>query len=167
MHRSCMKFEERARSLGISVSTLELEISARTAHDAARAVGCDVRHIVKTLIFLIDNAAVAVLMSGHLSVDVEKLAQKAGVALYQVVRPAAKAVKKKTGYSIGGVPPFGHDNPLPVLLDSTLLELDLVWAAAGTPFSVFPISPRALVHATSATVVDVAADPAPARQDHG
>ena len=67
-------------------------------------------------------------------------------------------VRAATGYAIGGVPPFGHATPLPVLVDRSLLDHDVVWAAAGTPNTVFPISPTALVEAAGATVVDGLAD---------
>ncbi len=93
-----------------------------------------------------------VLVDGASRVDEKGLARELGVDAVRRADP--EQVRAATGYAIGGVPPFGHATPLPVLVDRGLLRHDVVWAAAGTPNTVFPIAPRTLVEAAHATVVD-------------
>lgn len=138
---------------GIAARIVEFAESTRTASDAARAVGTSVAQIVKSLVFAADGRPVLVLTSGARRVDVRKVAGLTGAA--RVEKAAAEAIREATGYSIGGVPPVGHRTPLPVLVDATLLEYPVVYAAAGTPHAVFPIAPRELVRVTDGTVGDV------------
>lgn len=92
-------------------------------------------------------------MDGASRVDVERVRQELGVE--KVTRAKADVVRETTGYAIGGVPPFGHRTRTRVLADRSLLEHDVVWAAAGTPYTVFPMEPGALVAQAGATLVDV------------
>ncbi len=127
--------------------------TARTAEGAAEAVGATVGQIVKSLVFLSDGAPVMALVSGANRLDTGKLALTTkGV----ITRADANAVRAATGYAIGGIPPLGHETELPVYCDQDLLTHDVVWAAAGTPDTVFPISPAALVAAIGAHVCDLA-----------
>ncbi len=128
----------------------------RTAADAAAAVGCDVAQIVKSLVFSGDDEPVLVLTSGANRVDTTKVATALGA--HRVVRADADLVRSATGFAIGGTPPFGHPSPLPTLVDPDLLGHDVVWAAAGTPDSVFALSPDVLVTRSGGRVTDVAED---------
>jgi prolyl-tRNA editing enzyme YbaK/EbsC (Cys-tRNA(Pro) deacylase) len=149
------RFRERAATLGIAPEVREFPAGTRTALDAAAAVGCDVGAIVKSLVFVADGAPVLVLTSGANRVDEARLA--AALAASAVRKADADEVRAATGYAIGGTPPFGHDTALPVLIDPALLAFDEVWAAAGTPTTVFPIAPAALVAASAAREAEVAA----------
>ncbi|MFK0140786.1 YbaK/EbsC family protein [Streptomyces murinus] len=130
----------------------------RTAVEAAAAVGCELSQICKSLVFAADGVPVLVLMDGASRVDVERVREELGVA--KVGRADAQAVREVTGYAIGGVPPFGHRTSTRVLADRSLLAHDVVWAAAGTPYAVFPIEPKELVTHAQATLVDVRERPA-------
>ncbi|MER5940357.1 YbaK/EbsC family protein [Streptomyces sp. NPDC001928] len=127
--------------------------ATRTAAEAAAAIGCELSQICKSLIFAADRVPVLVLMDGASRVDVERVRQELGVE--KVTRAKADVVRETTGYAIGGVPPFGHRTRTRVLADRSLLEHDVVWAAAGTPYTVFPMEPGALVAQAGATLVDV------------
>jgi prolyl-tRNA editing enzyme YbaK/EbsC (Cys-tRNA(Pro) deacylase) len=105
------------------------------------------------LVFAADGVPVLVLMDGASRVDVELVRRELGAG--KVTRPRADVVRETTGYAIGGVPPFGHRTKTRVLADRSLLEHDVVWAAAGTPYTVFPVAPKALVVHAGATLVDV------------
>ncbi|MCE3032176.1 YbaK/EbsC family protein [Streptomyces sp. CMSTAAHL-2] len=130
----------------------------RTAVEAAAAVGCELSQICKSLVFAADGVPVLVLMDGASRVDVERVREELGVE--KVGRADAQVVREVTGYAIGGVPPFGHRTSTRVLADRSLLAHDVVWAAAGTPYAVFPIEPKQLVTHAQATLVDVRERPA-------
>ncbi|MDX2846561.1 YbaK/EbsC family protein, partial [Streptomyces ipomoeae] len=127
--------------------------ATRTAAEAATAIGCDLSQICKSLIFTADGTPLLVLMDGASRVDVELLRQELGAK--KVTRAKADVVRATTGYAIGGVPPFGHATKTRVLADRSLLAHDIVWAAAGTPHTVFPMDPTSLITHAGATVVDV------------
>lgn len=110
----------------------------KTAEDAARAIGCDVSAIVKSLVFVVDDEPVVALVPGDLRLDTARLAQAAGAA--HARRASLEEVRGATGYAAGGTPPFGHASPLRVFADPALRRNDPVWAAAGTPTTVFPMS---------------------------
>jgi prolyl-tRNA editing enzyme YbaK/EbsC (Cys-tRNA(Pro) deacylase) len=119
---------------------------------AADALGCSVAQIAKSIAF-IDGGAVIVVISGDKRVDPKKLSALLG----EKVRIAdADAVRRGTGYVIGGVPPFPHDEGVRVLLDSSLSRFDEVWTAAGTPNSVMKISISDLGDVVSGGFVEVA-----------
>src|SRR5512143_1513449 len=136
MHPSAQKVADAARALGLSIGIVEFEETTRTAQDAANAIGCQVAQIVKSLLFVVDGQPVMALVSGVNRLDERKLAALRGVGRKQVERADADAAKAATGFSIGGVPPFGHASRLPVYVDEDLARFDVVWAAAGTPFAV-------------------------------
>jgi prolyl-tRNA editing enzyme YbaK/EbsC (Cys-tRNA(Pro) deacylase) len=146
MHPNAAAVTEAGRSRGLEVDVREFPDGTRTAEDAARAIGVTVGQIVKSLVFLVDGAAVLALVSGDNRLDESRLAAATGGASVQ--RADADAVRQATGFPIGGVPPFGHPVPLPTYVDEDLLRFDVVWAAAGTPRHVFPADPAALVEAT-------------------
>jgi Cys-tRNA(Pro) deacylase len=127
--------------------------STRTAEEAAAAVGADVGQIVKSLVFLADGQPILALVSGANRLDTAKLAQ---IAEAKITRADADTVRSATGYAIGGVPPVGLATPLPVYCDRDLFQYAEVWAAAGTPHTVFSIEPESLARITGAQVMDLA-----------
>ncbi|MFK0024873.1 YbaK/EbsC family protein [Streptomyces sp. NPDC090798] len=127
--------------------------ATRTADEAAAAIGCELSQICKSLIFAADGVPVLVLMDGASRVDVELVRRELGAE--KVTRARVELVRETTGYAIGGVPPFGHRTRTRVLADRSLLGHDVVWAAAGTPYTVFPMDPRTLVARAGGTLVDV------------
>ena len=124
----------------------EFPEGTRTAQDAAAAIGCSVGQIVKSLVFLRDGEPILVLCSGANTVDAQRLG---------LDKADANVVRRATGFAIGGVPPYGHPAPLETLVDEDLLGYDEIWAAAGTPRSVFPLTPGELVERTGGTVARV------------
>jgi prolyl-tRNA editing enzyme YbaK/EbsC (Cys-tRNA(Pro) deacylase) len=120
---------------------------------AAAAIGCGLDQICKSLVFAADGDPVLVLMDGASRVDLDLVREELGAG--KVTRAKADVVRETTGYAIGGVPPFGHRTRTRVLADRSLLAHDVVWAAAGTPYAVFPIEPKELVATAGATLVDV------------
>ncbi len=149
---SAQRVVEAAASHGLSLEVVEYPDGTRTADDAAAAVGCEVGQIVKSLIFSVDGELVLALTSGSNRVDTKKLTAAAGGE--RCDRADANQVREVTGFAIGGVPPFGHANAVRAFFDPALLTHDVVWAAAGTPRHVFPLSPADLLTATGATEVD-------------
>ena len=154
MKASIQRVANALEQLGIHVKITEFSESTRTAEEAAAAVSSTLGQIVKSLVFLAGEQSVLALVSGTNRVDTEKLATIAGGP---IKRANADIVREATGFSIGGVPPVGHSTPLPTYLDRDLLQYQVLWAAAGTPNAVFPISPGELQRITNATVVDLAA----------
>ena len=142
--------------LGLPTRIVTLPDSTRSAPDAARAIGCGLGQIVKSLVFrrVDDDAAVLVLMAGDRRVDEARLAAVVGAPVEQAT---GRFVRDATGYAIGGVPPVGHREGIATFVDAALLAHPEVWAAAGTPHSVFPIAPDDLVRAAAGRVVEVAA----------
>ncbi|WP_409058174.1 YbaK/EbsC family protein [Streptomyces sp. SYP-A7185] len=127
--------------------------ATRTAQEAAAAIGCKLSQICKSLIFAADGVPVLVLMDGASRVDLELVRRELGAQ--KVTRAKADVVRETTGYAIGGVPPFGHATKTRVLADRSLLGHEVVWAAAGTPYAVFPMTPAELIAHADGTLVDV------------
>ncbi|CAM3764610.1 YbaK/EbsC family protein [Paracidovorax anthurii] len=130
-----------------------LDNSARTAQEAADALGIAVGQIAKSIIFRrkSDDVAVLVVTSGDRRVDEKKVEAHVG----KVGRADADFVKARTGFSIGGVSPVAHAHPPVTLIDRELFRFDEIWAAAGHPHGVFPLRPQDLEALTGAPVVDV------------
>jgi prolyl-tRNA editing enzyme YbaK/EbsC (Cys-tRNA(Pro) deacylase) len=135
-----------------------LDDAARTAQQAADALGIHVGQIAKSIIFRRkeDDAAVLVITSGDRRVDEKKVAALVG----KVGRADAEFVKTKTGYSIGGVSPVAHAQPPVTLIDRELFRFEEIWAAAGHPHGVFKLRPQDLERLTGAPVADVVEPPA-------
>ncbi len=146
------RFESWLANSGIGVSVKQFPSGTRTAVDAARAVGCDVGQIVKSLVFVAAGRPVVTLVSGANRLDEESLGEAAG---RPVTKADAEVVRSATGYSIGGVPPFGHAMEVQVFMDRDLLGHRVVWAAAGRPDSVFEIDPERLRELSRAVVADL------------
>lgn len=154
-------FAEALTRLGLDASAVRsFPDGTRTAADAAAAIGCELSQITKSLIFAADGVPVLVLVDGASRVDVEAVRRELGAA--RVTRADAAVVRETTGYAIGGVPPFGHRTRTRVLADRALLDHDVVWAAAGTPHTVFPMPPKELVAHAGAVLADVRERPATA-----
>lgn len=145
-------YRQRLAELGIEIEPRVMAETTHTAQDAASAIGCEVAAIVKSLVFLAGDEPLLVLASGPNRVDTALLTEQLGVP---VTMADAKTVKAATGYSIGGVPPLGHPQRLRTVLDESLLQLETVWAAAGSARSVFPIESARLAELTQATVARV------------
>ena len=155
MHPSAHKVANAAQALGLTIEIVEFEQTTRSAQEAADAIGTTVAQIVKSLCFAVAGQPVMALVSGSNQLDERKLAQLMGVGRKQVQRANADDVKAATGFSIGGVPPFGHLTQLPIFVDEDLLQYEVVWAAGGTPFAVFAIKPEDLVRGCGGTAVDL------------
>lgn len=127
-----------ARGLGLEMEVSEFPEGTKTAAEAAAAIGCDVAAIVKSLVFTVDGEPVVALVPGDRRLDTGLLAGLAGGEV--VERADLATVREATGFAAGGTPPFGHARPLRVFADEALRRYDPVWAAGGTPRTVFPIS---------------------------
>lgn len=147
-----LAFQARLAERGVEIEPREMDGSTHTAQQAADALGTSVAAIVKSLLFEADGEPLLVLASGPNRVDTALLAALLGTP---VTMADAKRVKVATGSSIGGVPPLGHPEPLRTIMDETLLELPVVWAAAASATSVFSIDPQELADLTGATVARV------------
>lgn len=155
LHPSAQKVADAADALGLDVTIIEHQQTTRSAQEAADAIGCDVAQIVKSLCFEVAGQPTMALLSGSNNLDTRKLASACGVGRKKVRRADADLVKQATGFTIGGVPPFGHKTPLPIFVDEDLTRFDQVWAAAGTPYAVFAISPAELVRASNGRVTNL------------
>jgi Cys-tRNA(Pro) deacylase len=153
-HPNVARVIAAARDAGLTIEVVRFPEGTRTAADAARAVGCDVGQIVKSLVFMADGAPVIALVSGANRLDAGRLATALAVA--EIRRADGDEVRSATGYAIGGVPPFGHASALTVAMDRDLTRHTTLWAAAGLPDAVFEIRPGDLERASGATVADLA-----------
>jgi prolyl-tRNA editing enzyme YbaK/EbsC (Cys-tRNA(Pro) deacylase) len=144
MHPTAARFAQRLRQRGLEIEVRTLSDSARTAALAAAALGVEVGQIVKSLVFLRGQDPVLVLCAGDRRVDAERLG---------LVPAKADTVRAVTGFSIGGVPPLGHDADLATTIDESLRRFDVVWAAAGTPHDVFGIETETLIGAIPGALV--------------
>jgi prolyl-tRNA editing enzyme YbaK/EbsC (Cys-tRNA(Pro) deacylase) len=156
LRSSARRVQEALDALGFSFQVVELPDSTRTAREAAAAVGCTVGQIAKSLVFQGQESGrpLLVIASGSNRVDEARLAALAGEP---VAFANADTVRAATGYVIGGVPPAGHDQPLPTYIDEDLLTFDEIWAAAGTPYAVFRLHPADLPRMTGGQVVSISA----------
>lgn len=151
------RVQQAADGLGLAVRVVEMAQSTRTAEEAAAACGCSVGQIIKSLVFRGKQSGkpILLLVSGANRVDQKGVAGAIGEALD---RPDAVFVREVTGFAIGGIPPFGHAQPLPTWIDKDLLQYETVWAAAGSPEAVFEVDPRRLAEVIGARVIGVAGD---------
>ncbi len=154
---SLARVRAEAARLGFAITPVHLPEGTRTAADAARACGCAIDQIVKSIVFREagvggpDLPHFLFLTAGGNRVDQARAGALAGVALEKA---DAASIRAATGFAIGGVAPLGHLRPIAAWLDPALLGYPLVWAAAGTPHHVFCAAPAALAAAVGATVAD-------------
>ncbi len=153
MSRSVDRVIEYLTVHGLGGKVIELDTSTRTAELAAQAIGCPVGAIVKSLLFLVDENPVLVLASGDRRVSTGKVCSLLGGEQATLAR--ATEVKEITGFAIGGVPPVAHTGVREVLMDEQLRRFETVYAAAGSPFAIFPIAPADLERVAGARVTDV------------
>ena len=146
---------------GLDIQVVEFKESTKTAQEAADVMGCRVEQIAKSIIFrgVESGRGILAVTSGKNRVCEQKVAALAGEALGKA---NAAFVREVTGFVIGGVPPMAHAQELKVFIDQDLMTEDAVWGAAGTPNSMFPMTPAVLLRLTGGRVADVKADPAPA-----
>jgi prolyl-tRNA editing enzyme YbaK/EbsC (Cys-tRNA(Pro) deacylase) len=136
MHPTAAKVRERLRARGLEVEVVVLPESTRTAAEAAEACKCEVGQIVKSLVFIVDDRPTMILCAGD-----RRVSRIDG-------RPAsAQEAREATGFSIGGIPPLGHDSELPTIVDESLRRFERVWCAAGTPNAVFETGVEDLIAA--------------------
>jgi len=150
------RVQQALTAANVDARIVEFASSTRTAQEAADTVGTSVGQIVKSLVFLAGDAPVVALVSGVNRLDTQRLAAVSGAT---IGKADADAVRRATGYSIGGVPPIGFPATIPTFIDRDLLQYDVVWAAAGTPRHVFPIAPGELVRVTGGRVSDLKPSP--------
>lgn len=153
--KSAQKVQAYLQKEGYAFSVKELAETTRSAADAAKAIGCEVAQIAKSLIFsdVKSNELILVIASGINRVSIAKIADKLGLHLSKA---DGDVVKKETGFAIGGIPPVAHQQPLKTILDQDLKQWPVLWAAAGTPFAVFSLTPNELGTLTQGTWLDVA-----------
>jgi prolyl-tRNA editing enzyme YbaK/EbsC (Cys-tRNA(Pro) deacylase) len=136
MHPTAAKVQERLRDRGLELEVVDLPDSTRTAAEAAEACNCEIGQIVKSLVFVVDGRPTMILCAGD-----RRVTQIEG-------NPAsAQEARQATGFSIGGIPPLGHDADLPTIVDESLRRFDRVWCAAGTPNAVFEVETERLIAA--------------------
>ena len=140
------------RTAGLALDIRVMSETTHTAAEAAAAVGAPVEAIVKSLVFALNGEPLLILVSGPNRVDTALVGEYVNGVLEKA---DAQMVKDASGYSIGGVPPFGHSTSLRCLMDEDLLTLETVWAAAGSARAVFPITPQRLAELSSAEILRV------------
>lgn len=153
-HPTALRIQSLLAEAGLYTGVVEFEQPTRTSAEAATAIGCAVAEIAKSIVFRgkASQRPVLVVASGDNRVCEAKVAALVGEPLG---RAPAEFVREATGFAIGGIPPLGHTQPLLMLLDQDLRRFDTVWAAAGTPFSVFPLAPAQLATLTGAPWADI------------
>jgi len=140
--------------MGTDFEVVELPSSTRTAVEAAAAIGCSVAQIAKSILFrtVKDKKPVMVIASGVNRVNEVRVAEFLGEP---IEKADAAYVRERTGFVIGGVPPIGHAEPIYTIIDEDLFKLDEIWAAAGTPNSVFKLSAASLLEMTAGTLKSI------------
>jgi prolyl-tRNA editing enzyme YbaK/EbsC (Cys-tRNA(Pro) deacylase) len=151
--KGLIRVTELLKEKGIDARVITLGDSTRTSQLAADSLGCTIAEIAKSVVFLHGDSSVIVVISGDKRVDMKKIIAFLGG---KVSNADAEIVREKTGYVIGGVPPFPHNPDVLVLLDNSLNRFDKVWAAAGTPNSVMRIGVRELADTLNGGFIDLA-----------
>jgi prolyl-tRNA editing enzyme YbaK/EbsC (Cys-tRNA(Pro) deacylase) len=160
VHPSIQRVLDAAARKGVTIDVTQFSESTHTATEAAAAVGAELGQIVKSLVFVVPGAEredgpepVLCLVSGPNRVDMARLAAVLGEM--DVRRASAREAHDLTGFSIGGIPPIGHQRPIRVVMDPDLGRYPIVWAAAGLPTAVFPVPPGTLRVLANATVAPI------------
>lgn len=155
MKTANLKVKNCLEEAGCEFEIRILSDAVRTAQLAADALGCEVGQIANSLIFRdqASDEAVLVMCAGDRRVDLQKVLLETGIELGKA---DAEFVRQQTGFAIGGVPPVGHARSLRTLLDDSLQRHSVIWAAAGTPDSVFRMNPQQLQRITEGTWLDIA-----------
>ncbi len=161
-HPAVQRVLDVAARKGVTLEVTAFPETTHTAADAARVVGAEIGQIVKSLVFVVagedgELEPIVCLVSGADRVDLERLA--AVVGRRDVRRSTAREADELTGFTIGGIPPFGHDRRTRVIMDPALTRYETVWAAAGLPTAVFPVPPGILRMLADAHVAPIAEEP--------
>lgn len=154
INKNVQKIQDVLYGYGIATKIMQFDVSTRTAQDAANAVGCTIGQIAKSLIFCTQQThkAILVLTSGANRVNETVIEELVGE---KIKKADADFVRIVTGFAIGGVPPFGHVQKMITFIDEDLLQYEDIWAAAGTPHSVFCLSPQELIKTTQGVVARI------------
>ena len=165
-HPGIQRVREAAERKGVTLEIRVFDASTHTAEEAAATVNAELGQIVKSLVFVAPTEdgglePVICLVSGPNRVDPARLAAVTGER--DIRRATAREAQELTGYTIGGIPPFGHERRTRVIMDPDLGRYATVWAAAGLPTAVFPIPPAILRMLADAHVAPIAEEP-PAEQ---
>lgn len=152
--KSAEKVQSILNDLGFELNVIVLSDSARTAQEAADAIGCTIGQIAKSLIFMgkTTKQPILIVASGSNRVNEKLFKDRIGEKLEKA---DADFVLEHTGYAIGGVPPIGHKNAITTFIDEDLMQYEEIWAAAGTPNTVFKLTPSILVEITKGTIVKI------------
>ena len=148
------RVQDTLKNLGFSYQVIELAQTTRSASDAAKAIGCEIGQIAKSLVFKTKytQKPILVIASGSNRVNEKRIADL-------IDEPVGKAdadfVRQKTGFSIGGVPPVGHLEKLITFIDEDLMRYEKIWAAGGSPNAVFKLTPLDLVKMTGGRVISI------------
>ena len=156
-HPAALRIQGLLAQAGVTARVVEFDEPTRTSADAALAIGCSVGEIAKSIVFRIrsNGRAVVVVASGENRVSEQKVEQLIGEP---IGKADADFVRESTGFAIGGVPPLGHQHAVKILLDGDLQRFGKVWAAGGTPYSVFPVTPDELQRITGRGWSDIRQD---------
>ncbi len=151
---SSQRIQDILHHLGLDIEVMEFQEMTRTSQEAANTIGCEVGQIAKTLIFKgkTSSKPICVIASGKNRVDEKKIAEYVGEG---IERSDADFVLQHTGFAIGGVPPLGFQLDMPPIIDEDLLAYSEIWAAAGTPNSVFRLTPNDLLKITNGRVANI------------
>ena len=154
LKQSAQAVQTALASSGLECQVVELPSSTRTAKEAAQAIGCCVAQIAKSIVFKASTSgrAVLVVASGVNRISEEAIVSDLGEP---IEKASPEFVREETGFAIGGVPPCGHRHPLVTFIDRDLLDLGVLWAAAGTPNAVFRIESEHLVQLTHGKVLTI------------
>jgi prolyl-tRNA editing enzyme YbaK/EbsC (Cys-tRNA(Pro) deacylase) len=152
--KSAAKIQEELNQYGLELEVVTMKTSTRTCMEAANTIGCEVGQIVKSMIFRGKTTGMPILIvaSGDNRVNEKKMKEYLGESVF---RPDANYVQEVTGFAIGGVPPIGHINKLTCFIDKDLFKYNEIWAAAGTPFDVFRLTPDQLSTITQGQIISV------------
>jgi len=154
LSKSAQSVQDYLSNQGIHATVVELPASTRTAEEAAKAIGCQVAQIAKSLVFRTkhSNKAILVLASGINRVNEQAIVKEVGE---EIVKADADFTRDKTGFAIGGIPPIGHKHKLETYIDIDLLQYTELWAAAGTPNAVFSLESRVIETLTQGKIISV------------
>lgn len=148
------RFQETIKSMGYDNQVVELPASTRTAKEAADAIGCKVEQIAKSIVFRMQATDLPILIVACGANRIEEAAIEAHID-NRLGKADATFVKATTGFAIGGVPPFGHEQEVLTLIDEDLFQFDTIWAAAGHAMAVFELTPAQLEQMTGAKRIQV------------
>lgn len=154
LKKSAEKVQNALNKYGFELNVTELPNSARTAQEAANAIGCTVSQIAKSLIFKgkTSQKPILIIASGTNRVNEKAVKEYVGE---KIEKADAGFVLEHTGFAIGGIPPVGHKTPIVTFVDEDILQYDEIWAAAGTPNAVFKLTPKILLEITKGTIIKV------------